>query len=102
MHILDSPKSGRYGDVVFFMIRNRQRERAYVIPKTVRNAATKRARTAFGAFSKAYRSNTIAIPFRQGPSTLSLPAYPAAVASCAAQTPPSPPLPRTMARRLAA
>jgi hypothetical protein len=54
MHILDSPKSGRYGDVVFFMIRNRQRERAYVIPRTVRNAATKRARTAFGALSKAY------------------------------------------------
>jgi hypothetical protein len=54
MYILDSPKSGRSGDVVFFMIRNQQRERAYVIPKTVRNAATKRARTAFGALSKAY------------------------------------------------
>jgi hypothetical protein len=53
-HILDCPKSGRSGDVVFFMIRNRQRERAYVIPKTVRNAATKRARTVFGALSKAY------------------------------------------------
>jgi len=53
-HILDCPKSGRSGDVVFLMIRNRQRERAYVIPKTVRNAATKRARTAFGALSKAY------------------------------------------------
>jgi hypothetical protein len=33
---------------------DRQRERAYVIPKTVRNAATKRTRTAFGALSKAY------------------------------------------------
>jgi hypothetical protein len=54
MHMLDSPKSGRSGDVVFFMIRNRQRDRAYVIPKNVRNAATKCARTAFGALSKAY------------------------------------------------
>jgi hypothetical protein len=36
MHMLDVPKSGRSGDVVFFMIRNRQRERAYVIPKTIR------------------------------------------------------------------
>jgi len=35
MHMLDSPKSGRSGDVVFFMIRNRQRERTYVVPKNV-------------------------------------------------------------------
>jgi hypothetical protein len=54
MHMLDIPKSGRRGDVVFFMIRNRQRERAYVIPKSVRNAATRRARGAFGALSKAF------------------------------------------------
>jgi hypothetical protein len=40
--------------MVYFMIRNRQRERAYVIPKSVRNAATKRTRAAFGALSKAY------------------------------------------------
>jgi hypothetical protein len=40
--------------VVFFMIRNRQRERAYVVPTSVRNAATGRAREAFGALSKAY------------------------------------------------
>jgi hypothetical protein len=54
MHMLDIPKSGRRGDVVFFMIRNRQRERAYVIPKSVRNTATRRTRGAFGALSKAY------------------------------------------------
>ena len=54
MHMLDCPKSGRSGDVVFFMIRNRQRERAYVIPKSVRNTATRRTRGAFGALSKAY------------------------------------------------
>jgi hypothetical protein len=54
LHILDCPKSGRSGDAVFFRVRNRQRERAYVIPKTVRNAATRRARAASGALSKAY------------------------------------------------
>jgi hypothetical protein len=54
MHMLDVPKSGRSGDVVFFMVRNRQRERAYVIPRNVRNAATGRARGAFGALSKAF------------------------------------------------
>jgi hypothetical protein len=54
MKMLDVPKSGRRGNVVFFMNRNRQRERAYVVPKNVRNAATRRARGAFGALSKAY------------------------------------------------
>jgi hypothetical protein len=52
MHMLDIPKSGRRGDVVFFMIRNRQRERAYVIPKSVRNAATRRARAGLSAPSR--------------------------------------------------
>jgi hypothetical protein len=48
------PNSDRSGDVVFFMIRNQQRERAYVVPKSVRNAATRRARGDFGALSKAF------------------------------------------------
>ncbi len=46
MKMLDIPKSGRYGNVVFFMVGNQQRERGYVIPKNVRNAATGRARGA--------------------------------------------------------
>ena len=50
----DIPKSGRCGELVFFMIRNQQRQRAYVIPKYVSNAATGRARWTFGALSKAY------------------------------------------------
>src|SRR5208282_3711028 len=54
MTALDVPKSGRCGDVVFFMIRHQQRERAYVIPKHVRNAATGRMRGVFGALSKAF------------------------------------------------
>ena len=54
--LLDIPKSGRCGNVVLFVIRNRQRERAYVIPRIVRNAATGRARTIFGALSQAYHT----------------------------------------------
>ena len=54
MHMPDVPKSGRSGDVVFFMNRNRQRERAYVVPTNVRNAATGRVRGPFGALSTAY------------------------------------------------
>ena len=54
MPMLDVPKSGRSGDVVFFMVRNRQRERAYVVPTNVRNAATGRVRGPFGSLSTAY------------------------------------------------
>ena len=52
--MLDVLKSGRSGDVVFFMVRNRQRERAYVVPTNVRNAATGRVRGPFGTLSTAY------------------------------------------------
>jgi len=54
MNMLDIPKSGRYGDVVFLMRGGTQSTRAYVIPEIVRNAATRRARGAFGALSKAF------------------------------------------------
>ena len=54
--LLDIPKSGRCGNVVFFVIRNHQRERTYVVPQTVRNAATGRARGAFGTLSRAFNT----------------------------------------------
>ena len=56
MNRSDIRKSGRCGGVVFFLIRNHQRERIYVVPATVRNAATGRARGAFGALSSAFNT----------------------------------------------
>ena len=49
-------RSGRCGSVVFFLIRNHQHERTFVVPQTVRNAATDRARSAFGTLSNAFNT----------------------------------------------
>jgi len=52
--ILDIPKSGRCGDVVFYMRGNKLFRRRYVVPRDPRTAGQLRARVAFGAASKAW------------------------------------------------
>ena len=54
MKILDSPKSGRWGDSVFYMRGNKQCRRRYVVPRDPRTAGQLRARAAFGAASKTW------------------------------------------------
>jgi hypothetical protein len=54
MVIRDIPKSGRSGDYVFYMRRNKLCRRRYVIPTNVRTPARRRTRRAFGAIAKAW------------------------------------------------
>ena len=48
------PKSGRYGDWVYYMRDGKQRRRRYVKPKDKRTPEQLRLRAAFGAASHAY------------------------------------------------
>ena len=56
MKVLDIPKSGRCGDVVFYRIRGRQHARRYVVPACRRTQATVRARASLGTLSKMWRT----------------------------------------------
>ena len=56
MKVLDIPKSGRCGDLVFYRVRRRQFARRYVVPALRRTPATARARGSLGALSKMWRT----------------------------------------------
>jgi hypothetical protein len=54
MKVLDIPKSGKCGDVVFYRVRGRQYWRRHVVPHNPRTAAQRRAREILSVVSKAW------------------------------------------------
>jgi hypothetical protein len=54
VNLPDVPKSGRFGDWVYYMRNGKQYRRRYVKPRDTRTPEQLRLRTAFGAASHAY------------------------------------------------